>query len=162
MVFNDQLEILQISDNMPPRSRTAIRESRATGRKKLTEVFCLRVTGSDEEVTTWEALRIALETCSSSQHAFCFETLHAVTRNGNAFSFVGKIILLNNHAAVFLCSPNAESLADMYDQEASIRDMKRADESRLQMLLNEKNVQYFKDLTSEVCATTVASYYIML
>ena len=103
----------------------------------------------------WDAFRTATLIATECQHSFCFETINDFSRNGESYSFIGKILFLKNesgvdHAAVFLCSPNVNTLEDLYDQRVSIKDLKGKDNSRLQMLLNQANMKHFQESSTEV------------
>ena len=107
----------------------------------------------------WDTFQTAALVTSEKGQCFFFETKKCFTKSGKPLSYVGKIVFLKNglgedHAAVFLCSPNVDTLEQMYDQGVSVQDLKGRDDCRLQMLLNQANLDHFQSSSSEVIASS--------
>jgi len=109
----------------------------------------------------WDAFHTAALVTTEKQHSFFFEASNEFTKSGKAYSYVGKILFLKDesgvdHAAVFLCSPNVDTVEEMYDQGVSIKDLKNKDDSRMQMLLNQANVTHLQASSSKVCVCVLS------
>jgi hypothetical protein len=131
--------------------------------RKVTDKFRILAVGMDctsgmdwDEFYTMALLTIA------NQQSFVFEAINEFTKSGKSCSYVGKILFLKNefgidNAAVFLCSPNVDTLEEMYDQEVSVNDLKNKDDSRMQMLLNRANMKHFEESALKVSSTEMIS-----
>jgi hypothetical protein len=154
VVFSNQFEILQITDNMKHSTPDAMRSIMLGS--NLWDIFRLPTAGMDgASAMNWDDFRAAVILNSKGQFSFRFESINETTKSGKVYSYIGKIIFLKNEfgeetSALFLCSPDASSLDDMYDQGVSIQDLKNTDESRLQMLLNDANTNFYKTSSTEV------------
>ena len=168
VVFDSNFEILQMSDNMTQSSSDKqMRKKRANSMDSsigtiLSDVFRISAAGiegiSDMD---WDAFHTAALVTTEKQHSFFFEANNAFTKSGKPHSYVGKILFLKNefgvdHAAVFLCSPNVDTVEEMYDQGVSIKDLKNKDDSRMQMLLNQANVTHLQASSSKVCVCVLS------
>ena len=156
VVFDSNFQILQMSDNMTQSSSG--KKSACLVGTNVTDGFRISAAGiegiSDMD---WDAFHTAALVTTEKQHSFFFEASNEFTKSGKAYSYVGKILFLKDesgvdHAAVFLCSPNVDTVEEMYDQGVSIKDLKNKDDSRMQMLLNQANVKHFQASSSEVCS----------
>jgi len=129
---------------------------------QLWDLFRPHAEGVDDMSSmSWDSFRAAA-LALTGQHSVVFDDLNETSANGKPYSFVGKLIFLNDgegndHAAVFLCSPNVNSLDEMFDQKASVQDMKRTDACRLRMLQNEAHLRHFKDSSTEVSGSALSN-----
>jgi hypothetical protein len=149
IVFDSGFDILQISDTMKRSKRTCVGKT-LTDRFRISSAGIDGVSGMD-----WDEFHTAALVTSEHQQSFCFETKNEFSKSGKPFSYVGKILFLKNesgfdHAAVFLGSPNVNTLEEMYDQGVSVGDLKNKDDSRMQMLLNQASMKHFQESSSEV------------
>jgi len=123
---------------------------------KLTDKFRISAVGMDcTHGMDWDEFYTAVLLTIANQQSCTFDSIDEFTKSGKPCSYVGKILLLTNefgvdHAAVFLCSPNVDTLEEMYDQDVSVNDLKNKDDSRMQMLLNRANMKHFEESALKV------------
>ena len=142
------------------------RKRAATTPSSVNEWYRISAPGIIDGITDmdWDSFHAATQVVIEKQHSFYFESRKEFTRSGKSYSYVGKILFLQDdlgvdHAAVFLCSPNVHTIEEMYDQRLSIKDLKGRDDCRMQMLLNQSNVEYFQATSAEVCYAIKQRYF---
>jgi hypothetical protein len=145
---------MQITNNMTHLAPDDMKSSMLGS--KLWDIFHMSTAGMEGATAMeWDDFRAAVALNSNGQFSFRFESINEVTKSGKVYSYVGRILFLKNdngeeNSALFLCSPDANSLDDMADQGVSIQDLKNSDESRLQRLLSDANTNFYKTSSSEV------------
>jgi hypothetical protein len=164
VVFDNNFKILQISDSMR-HSSSSKKAHRMVG-SKVTDKFrisAVRLDGTHTSGEDWDKFYIMALLACGNQESFIFDAINEFTKSGKPRSYVGKIIFLKNesgldHAAVFLCSPNVDTMEEMCDQDVSVNDLKNKDDSRMQMLLNRANMKHFEESSLKVGSTAFVLY----
>jgi hypothetical protein len=161
VVFDSNFKILQMSDSM--RHSSSAKKAPSMVGSKLTDKFRISAVGMDcTPGMDWDEFHTAALLTIANQQSCTFDAINAFTKSGKPCSYVGKIIFLTNefgvdHAAVFLCSPNVDTLEEMCDQDVSVNDLKNKDDSRMQMLLNRANMKHFEESALKVSSIDMIS-----